>query len=69
MSIQVELLHPNAYNLLKELAALNLIRLGNTESSSSVDNILKFAGILNEEEASEWESALEDTENIDYEGW
>ena len=69
MSIQVELLHPSAYNLLKELAALNLIRLETTKSESSVDKILKFAGILSKEEAAEWESALKDTENIDYEGW
>lgn len=69
MSIQVELLHPSAYNLLKELASLNLIRLSPTQPQSSVENILKFAGILSEEEATEWESALKDTENIDYEGW
>ncbi|MEM8524971.1 MAG: hypothetical protein AAGG68_10025 [Bacteroidota bacterium] len=67
MSIQIELLHPNAYNLLRELAALNLIRLSSSKPQSSVDNILKFAGILSEEEASEWESAIKDTENIDHE--
>jgi hypothetical protein len=69
MSVEVELLHPNAYRLLRELAALDLIRLNPTKSQRSVENILKFAGILSDEEALSWKSALEDTETMDHEGW
>lgn len=69
MSVEVELLHPNAYRLLRELDALNLIRLYPSRPSDSVKNILKFLGILSEEEASEWKVALEETEKIDHEGW
>lgn len=69
MTIHIELIHPKAKKLIDDLAALNIIKIKSSAASKPVHGILKFAGILSEKEANDMYEALNDTKNIDHEGW